>query len=285
MFFTINIDATELEKLVGNMPDALKKLASQAGERLSLMCRAHVVEVANQKLHTRRQLYLDNLRYTKVDDHTWLISITKEAMWIEEGMDKHSMVDDLLKKGAKRAKDGSMYKSIPFRHGPGLGSTNATPSQLSLTSIVKAELKNAQNKLTGKKGIPYGKIEKDGAGKPLLGLLHKLDIKDQPIKTEEGPGQGKGPVGKVRQGPTGIPFLQGIRVYQKEVKDPNTGKNFVRRDIMTFRTVSSKHKDEDRWIHPGLLPVKILDETYEWAKKTWEKDVLPAVLADFKKNT
>src|SRR6185369_6175367 len=106
-----------------------------------------------------------------------------------------------------------------------------------LTDTIKAEMRRRK--------IPYGNLEKGADGQPKTGLLHSFDIMKAPNKTGEGPGQGKGPVGKVRQGPTGIPFLQNIRVYQKSVTDKKTGKSSVSKSIMTFRTVSSKQKGTD----------------------------------------
>lgn len=239
-----------------------------AGAKLTAMTRAHIIEEANKRLHTRRDMYIENLSHRQVDENTWVIHLDAKALWIEDGMPEHSMIDDLLKSPkAKTAKDGSKYMAVPFQHKK--GPTQMTPAQKTLLDTIKTELKNQK--------IPYGKTEMDSSGKPKLGLLHKFDIKNAPTKTANAPGQGKGPIGSVMQGPTGIPLLQGVRIYQREVKGAN-GKTSVRRDIMTFRIVSSKMKGQGRWDHPGLVPLKLFPEGYEWAKKTWENEVLPDLM-------
>jgi len=92
---------------------------------------------------------------------------------------------------------------------------------------------------------------------------------------------GKGPIGAARMGPTGIPFLQGIRVYQKRVKDDSTGHSKVSRGIMTFRVASSKHKGTGRWVHPGLQARNFFDEAADWALEQWEKRIVPDILTRF----
>jgi hypothetical protein len=74
------------------------------------------------------------------------------------------------------------------------------------------------------------------------------------------------------QGPTGIPLLQSVRVYQRTNKAGKTTKS-----IMTFRTVSSKQGD-GRWFHPGLPPLNLMDEAYEWGLNLWENTIMPKVL-------
>ena len=144
-------------------------------------------------------------------------------------------------------------------------------------------LSDTLNKEMKSRFIDFVKIEKDDSGQAKLGLLHKFDIKDKPIKQTNSPGQGKGPVGQPMQGPTGIPLLQGVRVYQRKVKNKD-GSESVKKEIMTFRIVSSKHKSQGRWDHPGLQAVKLMDEAYQWALKTWETAIVPQISAQIAKN-
>ena len=65
--------------------------------------------------------------------------------------------------------------------------------------------------------------------------------------------------------------LQGVSVYQN--KNPKTGK--VERNIMTFRVISEKSKEEGKWNHPGRKGEKILDETFKWVEKAWQTQILP----------
>lgn len=281
MFF-INLDVSPLVSFGQEIDAASKKAMEEAGKRLTIMTKAHIEEEAKKKLHTRRDMFIKGLSHFKVDDHTYVVNLDASVRWIDDGMPAHNMIDDLLKpgKGAKakppkRAKDGSMYRVIPFRHGP-KGPTQMTPAQATLLNTIKKELKA--------RDIPYGKLEGGGSGGgPKLGLLHKFDIKNSPIKTSNSPGQGKGAVGQVMQGPTGIPLLQGVRIYQRQVKNDD-GSTSTRKDIMTFRIVSSKHKGQGRWDHPGNQALKLMDEAYDWAKKTWDKDIVPQLMLTVAKN-
>lgn len=166
----------------------------------------------------------------------------------------------------------SRHLSVPFDHGPGKGATSTTPAQQSLIQTIKAEF--------GSRGIPFGKLETGPTGQPLLGTVRRLSIMNAPLKTGTGPGQGWGPIGSVRQGPTGIPFLQGISVMQKGFKDKVTGKESVKKVIMTWRTVSSKMKGTGRWVFPGVPPTHILDEAFAWGLREWENRIKADVLAE-----
>jgi hypothetical protein len=161
----------------------------------------------------------------------------------------------------------SRYRVIPFQHNK--GPTQQTKTQNELKETIRTEM--------GKRGIPYGKLEMNADGTPKLGKLHSFDIKDKPLKTQNGVGQGWGEIGKPKVGATGIPFLQGVNVYQTKVKD-KSGKESVQKQIMTFRIVSSKHKGTGRWVHPGFEPKKFLQEGYEWALKEWNDKILPQIL-------
>jgi hypothetical protein len=158
---------------------------------------------------------------------------------------------------------------IPFSHGPGKGQTSTTPAQQSLISTIKKEM--AQRK------IPWNKIENDDTGSPRLGMLHAFDISSKPLKTHHGAGQGWGQIGQVRQGPTGIPFLHGVRVYQHRIKT-ESGLEKVKRSVMTFRIVSSKHAGTKRWFHPGLPAEHLFEEAAEWAQKEWSEKALPQII-------
>lgn len=268
MFF-LNVDLGELQDLLG-LEDAVKEEMKLAGQALTAAMHAHIEEEANKKLHTRRAMFLEGVEIMNPDPDVWVVSLDASVRWIDDGLPEHSMVDDLLKSDkAKTAKDGSKYLSVPFQHNK--GPTQLTPSQQTLLDTIKRNLKSF--------GVPYGKIETDNQGNAKLGKLHEFDIMTAPIKTNEGPGQGKGPIGAVRQGPTGIPLLQGVQVIQKKVTRAD-GSEGVGRFIMTFRTVSSKHKEENRWMHPGLPGIGVFDETAEWAKQHWETVIAPKLISD-----
>ena len=252
----LNLNLGPLLELSDQLKAKLNKTLENAAQSLAMQAHAHLLQEVQGKLHSTREKYLDALSFSQVNSSTWVISLDQKAMFIEEGLDEHEMIDAMLKSPkAKMARDGSRYLVVPFQHNK--GPTSQTPAQQDLTATVKKELEARQ--------IPYGKIERDGHGKAKTGLLHSFDITKEPVKTHEGPGQGHGPVGAVRQGNTGIPFLQAVRVYQKEMKDGS-----IKKSIMTFRVVSSKQRGSGKWVHPGLEPRALMDETADWALKTWE---------------
>lgn len=272
----VNVDLGEIKGLVEETKDAMEQAMAEAVRNLAAMGHAKAVELAGQKLHSRRQKFVDALHYEQVDANTWVISLDAKVRWIDDGMQPHNMIDDLLKsKKVKRAKDGSSYVIVPFEHGPGKGGSNTPQAQLDLVSTVKTEMK--------KRKIPFGKIETDAGGTPKIGKLHSFDIMKDPIKTANGPGQGKGPVGAVRQGwskdgKSGTPFLQGVQVYQNKVKD-KFGNEKVKRSIMTFRVASSKHKSQDRWNHPGTQAMNIFEDVAKWAQEMFDREIAPQILA------
>lgn len=268
----MNVDLGAILALRDGLEPNARKVLAAAAEELALQTHAHILEETQNKLHSTRDKYAKALKIEKVEDGVWTVTLDRSAMWIEEGLEEHEMIDDLLKsKKTKTAKDGSKYLSVPFQHNK--GPTEQTHAAKDLTDTVKAEMRRRK--------IPYGNIEKDAGGKPKTGLLHSFDILKNPPKTHEGPGQGKGPIGKVRQGPTGIPFLQNIRVYQRNVTDKKTGKSSTQKQVMTFRMVSSNHKGTGRWVHPGLEARKFFDEAASWALDQWERKVVPDILKKF----
>jgi hypothetical protein len=255
--------------MVKGFDKSVHKAMSDAARDLTAQTHAHILEEVQAKLHSTREKYINALSFKQVDADTWVIELGKDAMFIEEGIKPNmDMLDGLLKSPkAKTAKDGSRYIVVPFEHKK--GATQQTPAQNTLTNTIKSEMK--------KRKIPYGKLEMGADGKPKTGLLHSFDIMKQPVKTAPGAGSGHGPIGAVKQGATGIPHLQGVRVYQSNVKDAK-GKESVKKSIMTFRIASSKMKGQGRWVHPGLEAKKFLDEAADWALKEFETRIRDQIL-------
>ena len=269
---TVGFDLTPLFKIQA-IPDRAKQVVREEIKALVDATYVHIKEKAQERLHTRREMFIEHCHQVVIDDDTHMIFVEAKYRWIEDGLSEHNMLMDLLgSKKAKRAKDGSTYVVVPFKHGP-KGVTEATPAQMDLLTTIKAEMK--------KKKIPYGGIEKDASGQAKLGLLHSFDIMTAPLKTLApygGAGQGRGAVGKPMVGPTGIPLLKGVRIYQNEVKNATTGKKSVQKSIMTFRIASSKHLGQGRWDHPGLESCNFLEEGKEWALKEWNDTIEPQII-------
>jgi hypothetical protein len=283
MFF-INLDMSEVEDLFG-MEEVASAELKKAAAQLAVATKAHIIEEANHKLHTRRGMFIEGLSHFPIDDTTWVINLDASARWIDEGMPEHNMLDDLLKsKKAKRAADGSTYIVVPFQLNK--AKQNLTPAQQTLLATVKAEM--------AKVGTTPNQMEMDPTGKPKLGLVRSLDIMKAPNSTNSNP-LGRG-TGGVAQGPTGVPLLQGVRVYQKEFKD-KSGKTQMGRFVMTFRVASSKQRDakpptstapwkkkqgadkpQGRWQHPGVEATNLMEDGLKWAIEEWERKIAPAVI-------
>lgn len=284
-FFHINIDMAELGEITG-LKELLTGMSKEAGQKLATAIHAHGVELASQRLKTRRQLFIDHWTFHPESDGVWLIQLEGKVRWIDDGFPQHNMLDDLLKSPKakyvkKGKKKGMKYVIVPFDHSPGKGKTGSTPAQMDLTKTIQKEIK--------KLNIPWSKLENGPDGKPKLGLLHKLNIMHAPLKTGDGVGQGWGPTGEVKQGPNerqkvgggpgggGHPFLQGLNIYQSAEVDKK-GQPFTKRTFMTFRIATDEHRSQGRWDHPGLKPVNIVEDTLMWAMDQWQAKLEPAML-------
>lgn len=285
---SISLDLSGVEEAVRELQEFQDEVQRKAGD-LASQVHLHILESAQQKLNTRREIYVNALsNVQEVGPGVWVITLAKEGVWVEEGMEPHSMVDSLLRNNAKTAKDGSRYKVIPFDQGKGGATTTAGQGMLNVA--MRQELK--------KRNIPYKSIERHPDGQPKTGLLHKLNILDKPLRPEGTagkPGFGKGAVGEVMQGPNaqggsggGTALLQGVRIYQtalfkkdaqgNSVPDLNKkGQQKATRGIVTFRVVSSKHKGV-KWEYPGIEGTHFFEEAETWAGREWEQRILPDIL-------
>lgn len=210
MNLKFSIDAEAIAQEMKNFKEEVKAELEKGVEYLSKMTHAKVLELAQAKLTTTRKIYTDNVEYREVSPGIWVVSLNSPAMWIEEGRKAGDMTEDLLRKGAHVSKDGSRYKSIPFDYGK-------PPSQMdgftrNLVAKIKFELR--------KQSIPFKKLELDSNGSPRVGKLHSMDISSPKPSSR-----------------ASHDALAGLTIYQTK-----TASGSVRRDILTFRTVSDKHR-------------------------------------------
>lgn len=246
MSLKFNIDAAAIAAQFKEFAIEVEQDIKKAIGNLAAITHAKVVQEANAELHSSRQDYMEALGFEEIVDGVWVISLDEKAMWIEEGIEANKdMKPDLLANNAKTSKDGHKYKVIPFDYGKA-PSQNSTSTQ-TIVNEIKQGLK--------KENIPFKKIERNADGSPKIGKLHSLDLGGKI------PGKGNTPAGK------------GVSIYQTLTKTGN-----VRRDILTYRTVSSGPGSAGKWHHPGLEPKLFLDKAVEWAMKEWEEKVLPEVL-------
>jgi hypothetical protein len=247
--YRIEVDAQALSESFGEFAKEVEQAVEDSVKLASSMTYAKANEMAADKLKSRRQTYQDALSYEEVTPGIWVVSLDPSALWIEEGMDPHSMVDDLLRINPKVGKNGLRYKVIPFDHGRAPSQQTAKAKEIS--DQVKRELKSLK--------VPFKKIEMNPDGTPKLGTVFRKNIPSAR------------PTAKAK-----YPSLHGLTITQRKVGDK------VRRDVMTFRIVSDKHKAEGLWFHPGLQAVKIIDQVFEWISKEFDDKILPQVLERFR---
>lgn len=306
--FRFRVNTTELAEKIGVARELIEDQVIQGVENLSVSAHAYIVNLANEKFANddfKRKFYLGigpygkdasntssrdpridqtvkNLRWIKVAEGIWVVELDERARWLEEGRKETFMGEWLLKpgaKGVKRAKDGSLYRAIPFKETSGKKDTASHPA---LSQIVRDFAKANKVSLT--------KIEKDASGQPKLGMIHKLDIRpgdatgyapgviySKPRTEEEARLTGLKPH-------SGIFKLAGAAVFQNVYEDGKlvtdsrrakkiaaTKKGAVKKETIVFRTISSKHKAEGRWMYPEVEAAGFMQKAYDHATKQWEQ--------------
>jgi len=252
--YSVEEALAEIGQDVKKLTDEAVKRARQGVQLLAVQTHALILQKAQSKLNATRKKYLENLSVDKIysgeDQEIWAVSLKKDAGWIEEGYPAGSMIDRILNNGKppKKSKDGSEYKTIPFEHSKPKSDMSA--AQVRIANYAKSQIK--------KQGLD--KVITDEAGKPKLGKVATVKIDDK-----------KQPISKFNK-----PLLSGLTIYQREVKTAS-GKTKIKRDIFTFRTISSKHKGSGLWETKGYDGAKIFDEVSDEVDKMWSemiKDIL-----------
>lgn len=241
------IDADAIAAQFKQFAKEVKDNIEKSMENLATLTRANIVEQTDKDLNTARSVYTDALGdVEEVAPGVWVISLDEKALWIEEGIEpNHDMKPDLLK--------GKKYRVIPFKY-------NRPPTQNSnLTNALVGQIKQTLKK----EGLSMHKIEYNANGSPRVGKLHEYDI-NKPIS--------------IRPGKGNTEALTRLSVYQTE--DAKTNK--IKRDVLTFRTVSSGPASAGKWIHPGYTGKKYMDKAMEKAAKMWEEQILPEIMERWK---
>lgn len=273
----VELDISQLLKENQDIADKLEQKVQDAVGVLAAQAHAHIVEQAQTKLRTRRELFTSKLKLEEIETGVWAITIPKEIVWIEDGLKSgFDMLPGFLGSPKARSGKNGKYLVIPFKHNKPPSKSSA-PQQV-LANEIKKELK--------KRGTTPTAIEKNPDGSPKTGLLHKFNI-DNPQQKHRIAPPSQGPQGRPwqadsrpsgQEGPGGRPFLWGVRVYQKEIKKPD-GSSSIKKDVMTFRTASESQSGK-KWKHSGLEPMNFLEDAKEWSEKEWIDTLLPSILKD-----
>jgi hypothetical protein len=282
--FKISVNIEEVTSKLNQTQEAIENVLKPAIESVSIATHAFILNKANTELSGfKREMFLGlgqyakkasgqsskdervdstakNVRWIKISNNMWVVEIDESAKWIEEGRPETSMATDqwLLKPGkAKIAKDGSTYRSIPFKQTE--GKKDAPGAKPLFAELVKRAAKRQNVSLT--------KPEIGLDGKPKIGIVAKLDISptmtrsespvlySKPRTLEEAMATGLQPHG-------GIFKLKGAVVTQKLNKKGKPVKETV-----VFRTVSSKHKNESRWMYPQVQAFNAIPAAHKWAEE------------------
>jgi len=246
-----NVDIERLSKHLDGVKKDVQEDLTKGVENLASMTHAKTLELATEELTILSKIYKDNVEFSNPAPNFWVVTLKEPAMWIEEGRKSGFMEELLNGKSARQGKNGK-YAIIPFKHNK--NPTEQSPKAYDLAKEIQYELK--------KKGVAWKKIEKNEDGSPRIGRLHSFQFNN--------------PRAIAQKDIHKNPLTKGVSVYQTKQKDGS-----VRRDIMTFRVISEKHKNEGLWVHPGRQGNKILDKAFDWAMQTWEKDILPAIFEKY----
>jgi len=249
---TVKINFKDLESQLKEKKQNVVEKFKQAVAGLAAATHAHILEQAGEKLKSLQNKYKEAVDFEQIDDNLWVVSLQESAMFIEKGHGSWNMYDSLAKsKKAKTSKEGNKYMAIPFEHSKRPSEQSANAKEL--TNQIKSFLK--------KEKINYKKIEYNSDGSPKMGLLHKFDIKSA---TPANPKHKN-------------PLLQGIAIYQR--KDE---KGKIKRDVLTFRMISEKNKGDGRWEYKSREGLNLFKEAEQWARDTWNSQLLPALIESLK---
>lgn len=217
----------------------------------------HWISLAQAKLKSSRADYINGLRQAesfrvKSGASTQSFEITLVGRMpnnYEFGMPSFDMKS--VRPGwlggakARRAKDGSSYVIIPFRH--------STSSDTNMAYTGKAAAVSSPTDLKSQ----LRKAVKD------YGL-------DRMLKTATG-SVATGPVARIPKRAPVHPYLQGLTRIQTTRKGGGSSQ------LKTFR-VMSEHSDPSSWIHPGIKAANLLPEVETWVDNKLD-NLLEMILA------
>lgn len=244
MALKLDINASEILAQFKEFKEEVKAELQVAFNKLVFDTYANISEEASKGLSTAtNRIYMEALSQPEqISEGVYVISLDESAFWIEEGMERHDMHDDLLK--------GKNHRVIPFRY------DKPESRNTALTEGLKMEI----NQKLKKEKLSISKIETDANGSPKVGKLHEFSF--------TGPGKF---VNWRKRNAKETHALSRLSIYQSLSKE--TGK--VKRDVLVFRTISRAPSSQGKWIHPGYKAKKFMDEAMSRAMESWEQTYLP----------
>lgn len=253
--YSLEEELKRVGKEITDMTEAMMNDAKQQIKALAAQTHALVIEKVNEKVtnKTKRDIYLESLSLRDVSggqEEIWSVSLSKDAAWVEDGKEAGERIDEILNNGkpAKTNKDGKKFKIIPFNQKK---SSTTSSTNVKMANFVKNELK--------KRGLD--KVVSDQQGKPIIGKVASVDLVTNNKK-------GAAFVSKFNR-----PLLQGLTIYQREVKSPDGKKSSVKRDVVTFRIISETQKNSGLWQWKEQPGVHIFEEVEKKVETIWNQMV------------
>lgn len=238
----LDLDLSALSEQLKEFEQDLQEELKANLKVLATQTMAHLTEEAQKKLHSSRRQFLDSLEFSVISDSLYAVSINKAGLWVEEGI----LPDTDMKPGLLAGRD---TRVIAFDH-------SKRPSDMSKYAKTLSTI--AKNEVTKRQNLPWKTpLSMNTNGTPILGRIKAING----IQAND---------------------LKNLAIYQKQKTDLKTGKSYVERSALTFRTVSNKPGQTDSWIHPGHAAMHFLEECERWAADQWETVYLPAILAKYK---
>jgi hypothetical protein len=243
--YSIEQQLAELNKKIEDYSNEIVQKAKLGLQAVANSAHSLIIDKAQNKLGSQKNLYIESLSVTNEGDNLWVIALDPKANWIEDGRPAYDMLPGLLNgPKAKVGKDGKKYNIIPFKQ-------NKRPQDMSrsekrMADFVQQELKR----------LNLDKTIKDESGNPVIGKAAKVNL-DYATSVK-----------------SRIPLLQGLTIYQRKVTNEQ-GKESIKRDIMTFRVASEKQIGSGKWWHKetkGLNAFKDVEAEIDqiWAKMIQE---------------
>jgi hypothetical protein len=275
--YNIFINADAVAKKIGDHYDNIRNELRTAVQNLSIQTHAKIIEMANEDLKGwQLQNFLgengSNIRWRQASDNIWAVEIDEKVMFYDRGRPIVSMATEswLLKNG-KKAKDGSVYRAIPFKKDLSAKGISAHGVSGTLNIMAKNAIQAARTE-QGQK-ISLRTIERNRDGSPRVGILHKIPVA-QPFNQRQAPNLFSRPRSAEDAKKTGLKEHEGIFKLQGLVIAQRMVGAKVKREAMTFRVVSSKHKNENRWMYPEIKAHRFLERAFQWAiNEAWPQQL------------
>jgi hypothetical protein len=235
---------------------AMVQSISTAVAGLARAAQDHWISLAQTRLRSSRADYINGLRQSesykqKVSASTQSFEITLVGRMpnnFEFGMPSFDMKS--VRPGwlggakARRAKDGSFYTVIPFRH--------STSSETNMAYTGKARAVSTPTNLKNQ----------------LRSAVREYGL-DRMIRTATGQ-VARGSVSRIPKSAPVHPYLQGLTRIQ------NTTRTGGSSQLMTFR-VMSENSNPSSWIHPGIKAANLLPEVENWVDNQLDR-ILETIL-------